>query len=482
MSAIHIASASVSSRPDITALFEQQLANAPKIGRSTVRERKMKLRRLHDCLLRRREEVYQAMAADFKKGVTEVNISEIGVINTEIRHTIRHLSSWLTPKNVGTPIMLIGTRSEIRYESKGVCLILSPWNFPFNLTFVPLISAIAGGNCVILKPSEYTPHCSALIKSIVEECFAPEEVCVVEGDANVARELTELPFHHIFFTGSPEVGKRVMAAAARHLSSVTLELGGKSPVVVDETANLDVAAAKIAWLKAMNAGQCCIACDYVLVHESVKDRLLDKIAAKLRHFYGDTPEARKASPDYCRMVNDRHYERVKSLLDDAVSRGGRIAFGGVLDPAERYFEPTVLTDVPEESTIWTEEIFGPPLLVRPYRTLEEAIAWINARPRPLTMYIFSARRRNIETLLSETRAGGGSVNDTGINFYHNDLPFGGINTSGIGKCHGYAGFLEFVNQRGVTYQNRIFPHTNLFQPPYTSKLANTIVQGVMRWF
>jgi len=482
MSAIHIASASVSSSPDITALFEQQLANAPKIGRSTVRERKMKLRRLHDCLLRRREEVYQAMAADFKKGVTEVNISEIGVINTEIRHTIRHLSSWLTPKNVGTPIMLIGTRSEIRYESKGVCLILSPWNFPFNLTFVPLISAIAGGNCVILKPSEYTPHCSALIKSIVEECFAPEEVCVVEGDANVARELTELPFHHIFFTGSPEVGKRVMAAAARHLSSVTLELGGKSPVVVDETANLDVAAAKIAWLKAMNAGQCCIACDYVLVHESVKDRLLDKIAAKLRHFYGDTPEARKASPDYCRMVNDRHYERVKSLLDDAVSRGGRIAFGGVLDPAERYFEPTVLTDVPEESTIWTEEIFGPPLLVRPYRTLEEAIAWINARPRPLTMYIFSARRRNIETLLSETRAGGGSVNDTGINFYHNDLPFGGINTSGIGKCHGYAGFLEFVNQRGVTYQNRIFPHTNLFQPPYTSKLANTIVQGVMRWF
>lgn len=482
MSAIHIASASVSSSPDITALFEQQLANAPKIGRSTVRERKMKLRRLHDCLLRRREEVYQAMAADFKKGVTEVNISEIGVINTEIRHTIRHLSSWLTPKNVGTPIMLIGTRSEIRYESKGVCLILSPWNFPFNLTFVPLISAIAGGNCVILKPSEYTPHCSALIKSIVEECFAPEEVCVVEGDANVARELTELPFHHIFFTGSPEVGKRVMAAAARHLSSVTLELGGKSPVVVDETANLDVAAAKIAWLKAMNAGQCCIACDYVLVHESVKDRLLDKIAAKLRHFYGDTPEARKASPDYCRMVNDRHYERVKSLLDDAVSRGGRIAFGGVLDPAERYFEPTVLTDVPEESTIWTEEIFGPPLLVRPYRTLEEAIAWINARPRPLTMYIFSARRRNIETLLSETRAGGGSVNDTGINFYHNDLPFGGINTSGIGKCHGYAGFLEFVNQRGITYQNRIFPHTNLFQPPYTSKLANTIVQGVMRWF
>ena len=422
------------------------------------------------------------MAADFNKGEAEVNISEIGVINTEIRHTIRHLSSWLTPKNVGTPIMLIGTRSEIRYESKGVCLILSPWNFPFNLTFVPLISAIAGGNCVILKPSEYTPHCSALIKSIVEECFSPEEVCVVEGDASVARALTDLPFNHIFFTGSPEVGKIVMAAAARHLSSVTLELGGKSPVVVDETADLDVAAAKIAWLKAMNAGQCCIACDYVLVQESVQDKLLEKIAEKLRRFYGETPEARKTTPDYCRMVNDRHFERVKKLLDDAVQRGGRIAFGGVLDPAERYFEPTVLTGVPEDATIWSEEIFGPPMLVRSYRALDEAIAWINARPRPLTMYIFSARRRNIETLLSETRAGCGSVNDTGINFYHNDLPFGGINTSGIGKCHGHAGFLEFVNQRGITYQNRIFPHTNLFQPPYTSRLANTILQGVLRWF
>ncbi|HNM25206.1 MAG TPA: aldehyde dehydrogenase family protein [Saprospiraceae bacterium] len=479
MSAIHPASSETAS---IAALFAQQQAYAPIAGRSTVKARKAKLRRLHDCLLRRRQALYQAMAADFNKGEAEVNISEIGVINTEIRHTIRHLSSWLTPKNVGTPIMLIGTRSEIRYESKGVCLILSPWNFPFNLTFVPLISAIAGGNCVILKPSEYTPHCSALIKSIVEECFSPEEVCVVEGDASVARALTDLPFNHIFFTGSPEVGKIVMAAAARHLSSVTLELGGKSPVVVDETADLDVAAAKIAWLKAMNAGQCCIACDYVLVQESVQDKLLEKIAEKLRRFYGETPEARKTTPDYCRIVNDRHFERVKKLLDDAVQRGGRIAFGGVLDPAERYFEPTVLTGVPEDATIWSEEIFGPPMLVRSYRALDEAIAWINARPRPLTMYIFSARRRNIETLLSETRAGCGSVNDTGINFYHNDLPFGGINTSGIGKCHGHAGFLEFVNQRGITYQNRIFPHTNLFQPPYTSRLANTILQGVLRWF
>lgn len=464
------------------ALFRRQQEHAPQVARGTARERKAKLRRLHDCLLRRRHEMYAAMQADFGKGETEVNISEIGVINTEIRHTIRHLSSWLTPKRVGTPMMLIGTRSEIRYEAKGVCLILSPWNFPFNLALAPLVSAVAAGNCVILKPSEFTPHSAALIKSIVEECFPPEEVAVLEGGPDLAQHLTELPFNHIFFTGSPAVGKLVMAAAARNLASVTLELGGKSPVLVDESADLDVAAMKIAWLKALNAGQCCIACDYVLVHESVHDALVEKLGEKFRRFYGDSPEARKATPDYCRMVNDRHFARVQSLLDDAVQRGAKIAFGGHLDAGERYFEPTVLTDVPEDAVIWQEEIFGPPMLIRPYKILDEALAFINAGPRPLIMHLFSARRKVVETVLRETRVGGTSVNDAGISFYNSDLPFGGVNNSGFGKCHGHHGFLEFVNQRGVTYQNRIFPHTNLFHPPYKSKIADLMLRGVMRWF
>ncbi len=463
-------------------IFRRQQQHTAVVARSSVRQRITKLRGLHDCLLRRREEVKAAMWADFRKSPTEVDISEIGVINTEIRHAIRHLSSWLTPKSVGMPLILFGTRSEIRYQPKGACLILAPWNFPFNLTLVPLISAVAAGNCAILKPSEYTPNCSALMKSIVAECFAPEEAVVVEGDAEVAKALLELPFNHVFFTGSPAVGKLVMTAAAQHLASVTLELGGKSPVVVDETADLDNAAAKIAWLKAMNAGQCCIACDYVLVQESVHDRLVEKIAEKLRRFYGDTPEARQQTPDYCRMVNDRHFTRVRNLLDDATTRGAQIRFGGALDAATRYIEPTVLTDIPDEANVWTEEIFGPLLMVRPYRHLDEAIAYINSQPQPLAMYIFSTRRRNIEALLNETRAGGSAVNDAGIHFYHSDLPFGGNNNSGIGRCHGEAGFLEFVNQRGIAFQNRIYPHTNLFVPPYRSKLANFILAGVLRWF
>lgn len=463
-------------------LFARQQAQLAVVMRSTASERIAKLRRLHACLLRRQEEIYAALAADLRKSRTEVDISEIGVINTEIRHAIRHLRGWMLPKRVGTPLMLIGTRAEIRYEPKGLCLILSPWNFPLNLTFAPLVSAVAAGNCAILKPSESTPHCAALMKSIVAECFPPEEVCLVEGDADTAKALLALPFHHIFFTGSPAIGKHVMRAAAEHLASVTLELGGKSPVVVDESADLDTAAAKIAWLKGMNAGQICIACDYVLVQESVHDRLVEKIGEQIRRFYGETAEARQQSPDLCRLVNDRHFARVKGLLDDALRHGAQVAFGGFADAADKHLEPTILTAVPDDSGVWTEEIFGPLLPVRPFRTLDEATAFIAAGPRPLAMYIFSARRRAIETLIDETRVGGTVVNDAGIHFYHTQLPFGGVNNSGIGKCHGEAGFLEFTNARGVVYQNRIFPHTNLFHPPYGSRLSRWMLEGVKRWF
>lgn len=478
------ASIPVEARPQqaLRALFQRQQAHQFAVARTGARERRAKLRRLHDCLLRRRPEIYAALWADLRKGVTEADISEIGVVNTEIRHALRHLRDWMAPRHAPTPLMLIGTRSEIRREPKGVSLILAPWNFPFNLTLAPLVSAVAAGNCVVLKPSEFTPHCSALMKSIVAECFEPEEAVVVEGDAEVAKALLALPFNHVFFTGSPAVGKSVMRAAAEHLASVTLELGGKSPVIVDETADLDTAAAKIAWLKAMNAGQICIACDYVLVHESVHDRLVEKLAEKFRRFYGDTPEARQQTPDLCRMVNERHFARVAHLLEDAVQRGARLAFGGRTDAAERYIEPAVLAAVPDAAAIWQEEIFGPPLPVRPYRTLDEAIAFVNAGPQPLAMYIFSARRRAVDTILRETRNGGVSVNDAGIHWYNCDLPFGGVNNSGIGKCHGEAGFLEFTNQRGVVYQNRIFPHTNLFLPPYGSRIAKWMLMGVKRWF
>jgi aldehyde dehydrogenase (NAD+) len=321
------------------------------------------------------------------------------------------------------------------------------------------------------------------MKKILADCFPPEEVSLFEGDAMMSQALTALPFNHIFFTGSPSVGKIIMHAAAANLASVTLELGGKSPVIVDETANLDHAAAKIIWLKCLNAGQICIAPDYVLVHESVHDKLVQHLTEKIKKFYGTTPEARQQSPDYCQIVNKQHHHRVKALLDDAVAVGATLATGGTTLLEERFIDPAVLTDVPDRANIWEEEIFGPILPVKAYKTLDDAITFINTKPRPLSMYIFSSRKSAVDKIHDETRAGGGTINDCGIHFYQTNLPFGGVNNSGIGSCHGEAGFLAFSNQRGITYQNRIFPHTNLFLPPYgTKRLVKWMLEGVVRWF
>ncbi|MBV6442174.1 MAG: Aldehyde dehydrogenase [Saprospiraceae bacterium] len=465
-------------------VFHIQQQNQYAVARTTARQRIAKLRRLHDAMLRYRREIAQAVHEDLRKSETETNISELGVVNGEIRHTIRHLRSWMAPKRVATPLVLFGTSSEIIYEPKGVCLILAPWNFPFNLTLSPLVSAIAAGNCAILKPSEYAPASATVTKKIIAECFPPEEVALFEGDAAVAQALLKMPFNHVFFTGSPAVGKIAMREAANHLASVTLELGGKNPTIVDESADLDTAAAKIAWLKVMNAGQSCIATDYILAHESIHDRLAEKIVQKIGQFYGETPEARRASPDVCRIIHERHFHRLKSLLDDAVQRGAVVATGGDTDAATRYIEPAVLTRVPEDADIWAEETFGPILLLRPYRTLEEAVAYINARPRPLAMYLWSGNRRHIQYVLAETRNGDVTVNDCGTHFYNPNLPFGGINNSGIGKTHGAFGFLEFTNARGVVRQNRILPVTNFFVPPYRKHPAwvRWVLEGVVRWF
>jgi aldehyde dehydrogenase (NAD+) len=465
-------------------VFQLQQQNQYAVARTTPRERIAKLRRLHDSMLRYRREIGQAVWQDLRKSETETNISEIGVVNSEIRHAIRHLRSWMTPRQVSTPLTLVGTSSKIVYEPKGVCLVLAPWNFPFNLTFSPLVSAIAAGNCVILKPSEYAPASTALMKKIVGECFPPEEVALFEGDVETAQELLKMPFNHVFFTGSPEVGKIVMREAANNLASVTLELGGKNPTIVDETADLDEAASKIAWIKAMNAGQSCIAVDYVLAQERICERLTEKIILKIKQFYGETTEARRESPDVCRVIHERHFSRLKSLLEDAMQRGATVALGGKTDAASGYFEPTVLTEVPEDAKIWSGETFGPILLIRPYRTLEETIEYINARPRPLAMYLWSRSRHHINYVLAETRNGDVTVNDCGAHFYNSNLPFGGVNNSGIGKTHGEFGFSEFSNARGVLRQNRIFPITNLFLPPYRkhSRLVRWMLEGVVRWF
>lgn len=475
-------STSVEPTPAMQRLFRLQEAHQYVLARTTPKERIAKLKRLHAAMLEHAEALYMALEQDLRKCKTEVDITEIGVVNTEIRHAIRNLKSWMAPKQVDTPITLFRSSSEIRYEPKGVCLIISPWNFPVQLALAPLVSAIAAGNCVIIKPTEFAPNSTAALKKIVESCFPPEEVAVLEGDGTVAQQLLELPFNHVFFTGSPAVGKIIMGEAAKHLASVTLELGGKSPVIVDETANLDIAAAKITALKVMNAGQICIAPDYLLVQESVKDQLIAKIGEKIRAFYGQTPEARRKTPDMCRIINERHFDRIQRLLEDAVQRGAKVVLGGDADRGERYIEPTVLTEVPEGAKILEEEIFGPLLPVIGFNTLEEAIDLVNAQPKSLAMYLFSHRKKNIEALITGTRNGNVTVNDCGAHFYNDELPFGGVNNSGIGKSHGIFGFQEFSNARGILYQTRWFATTDYFMPPYGGKLAKWMLEGVKRFF
>ncbi len=467
---------------DIQRIFELQRVHQYVTRRTTVKERIRKLKKFHDCVARHKTDIESALYRDFGKSETEVAITEMGVVLGETRHAIRNLQSWMRTKSVGTPMSIFGSSSEIMYEPKGVCLIISPWNFPVNLSFAPMVSAIAAGNCVMIKPTEYTVHSSALIKKIVTECFPIDEVAVIEGDASVSTALLELPFNHIFFTGSPAVGKIVMTAAAKHLASVTLELGGKSPVIVDRTADLDNAASKIAWLNAINAGQICIAPDYVLVHASVKEELIKRIGQYYQKFYGVDAAARESSPDYCRLVNARHFNRVKSLLDDAVSQGAKIDFGGACNPDTNYIEPTLLSDVPENALVWSEEIFGPLLPFRTWTVTGEMLAYINEAPQPLAMYVFSKSNRFVNTVLQETRCGGVTVNDCGAHFYNSELPFGGVNNSGIGKSHGHFGFLEFTNQRAVVRQTRLFPTTNLMLPPYGGKLAQVLLKAILKWF
>lgn len=451
----------------IERVYEKQQSRRAAIAATTARQRKEKIRRLRDALLTRRDEIREALWADYQKPAAEVDLSEIFPVVSEARHAIRHLSRWMKPRRVSAPLALLGSRSRIEHEAKGVVLIISPWNFPINLTLGPLISAVAAGNCAMIKPSEMTPNASACMKRILGDLFDESEVAVIEGDASVAAALLKKKFDHIFFTGSPAVGKIVMHAAAEHLCSVTLELGGKSPAIVDRTANLDEAAKKIAWGKFFNSGQICIAPDYVLVDESVRAEFLDKIR----------PLANAAGSGL--LVNDRHAQRVKRLFDDAVERGATVIAGGTFDG--RRVAPTILTDVLPDSPLMHEEIFGPILPVISYRSLDDALRLIEERERPLVLYLFSRARDVVRSLLRRTRAGGTVVNDTLIHFYQLNLPFGGVGNSGIGRGHGFFGFEAFSNVRGVLEQPTRFSGIQFLYPPYT-RLKQKLIDLTVKYF
>jgi len=458
---------------DIDRIFEAQHRNRGRVGASTARERRAKIRSIERAMLSRRDEIRAAVWDDFRKPAEEADLSEVYQVLGEARHAARNVAEWMKPQHVETPLAQFGSASRTVYEPKGVVLIIAPWNFPFNLSLGPVISAIAAGNCVVLKPSELTPQSAACIKRILGDLFEENEVAVIEGDARVAEALLRKKFDHIFFTGGPAVGKLVMKAAAEHLASVTLELGGKNPVIVDRTADLDGAARKIAWGKLFNSGQSCVAPDYLLVDESVSEPFTKKLVEALGRMEGERSRSV--------IVNERHAARVRRLCETAVAAGATVITGGKFGSDARAIPPTVLTGVQLDSPIMQEEIFGPVLPTVTYRDLDEVLAIINEREKPLTVYLFSRDRRTMEKVEQQTTSGALVINHAVVHFSQVNLPFGGVGQSGFGKGHGYFGFQAFSNLRAILEQKLPLSPTELMFPPYTA-LKRKLIDLTLKYF
>ncbi len=465
------------SNSEIRRIFDLQKKSQYKVANTTANQRIAKLKKLHEAVLRYRPQIKDALYKDFRKHPSEVDLTEIYPVTSEIKHVKRDLKTWMRGEDVKTPLAMMGSSSYIRYEAKGIVLIISPWNFPINLTFGPLASAIAAGNTVMIKPSEMTPNASALMGKIVREVFTEDEVSLLEGGVETSTALLKLPFNHIFFTGAPSIGKIVMKAAAEHLTSVTLELGGKSPTIVDQTADIKLAAKRIAWGKYVNNGQVCIAPDYAYVHESKKEAFLEEYKKQMKDFF--TEDASQES-SYARIVNKRHYHRVKSYIDDAIAKGAKVEAGATFDENQDYIAPTLMTNVAKDSKLMTEEIFGPVLPVFTYRNIDDVIDEVNAREKPLALYIYSKNKKNIKHIIHNTRAGGTCINHNAAHFYNTNLPFGGSNNSGIGKAHGFEGFKSFSNARGV-FNQHVPNALDLLTPPYDN-FKQRLIDFTIKWF
>ncbi|MBD2439434.1 aldehyde dehydrogenase [Nostoc sp. FACHB-110] len=420
-----------------------------------------KLRTLKQAIAENEQAILQALYADLHKPEFETYATEISLVK-EITHAIKHLTSWTKPKKAEVPLEFFSYSAKIYPEPLGVVLIIGPWNYPFNLIISPLVGAIAAGNCSILKPSEIAPHTSSLLAQIIGQYFEPEYIAVVEGGVEVSQKLLAEKFDHILFTGGTAVGKIVMEAAAKHLTPVTLELGGKSPCIVDVNINLEHTARRIIWGKFLNAGQTCIAPDYLLVDKSIKQNLLDSLKKIIHEFYGDHPAD---SPDYARIISQKHFERLSGLLKD-----GEIIIGGETKPEERYIAPTIIDQVSLTDPVMQEEIFGPILPVIEYTDITEAIALINSRPKPLALYLFTENENLQQQVLQATSSGGVCINDTIMHVAISSLPFGGVGDSGIGNYHGKAGFDTFSHYKSVL-RNSFWFDLKWRYAPYQGKLS-----------
>ncbi len=464
----------------IEEVFARQQSYREQSGQPDYARRVKVLKKLKRWILDNRTAICSTLHADFEKPVPETEGMEIYPVLSEINHTLRHLKRWMRPRKVRRLLTLFTARGYVQYEPKGIVLIIAPWNYPFMLTVEPLISALAAGNSVMIKPSELAPHTSGLIKNMITEIFEEHEVAVFEGDKQVAIELLKQPFDHVFFTGSTNVGKLVMQAAAENLTSVTLELGGKSPVIVDESADLADAAAKITWGKFCNSGQSCIAPDYVFIHHTRFDKFISAMRQAIHNVYGDSTPRQKHCPDYARMVNEVHVQRMKNIRDSCLQLGGKIEIGGEIDVDENFVAPTVLSGVDKNCRIMQEEIFGPLLPVFTYRDLREPLRYINSKDKPLALYIFSRNKKNIQTILHSTSAGGSCINDVVVHYIQINLPFGGVRHSGIGSAHGLYGFRAFSHERAVMH-NTWYSPIKLMYPPYT-KRTKKLIDLLIKYF
>jgi len=417
---------------------------------TSAEQRKARLRKLKSAVEAHGDELVAAVKQDTRKPEGEIRVTELLNVTANIDRNINNLEEWMKPVEV-VPSQNKSDKAKIVHEARGVCLVLGPWNFPFGLVMGPLAAAIAAGNCCIVKLTDLCPATARVAARIIKEAFAENEVALFEGGVDVATALLDLPFNHIFFTGSTRVGKLVMAAAAKNLATVTLELGGKSPVIVDEGADVKKIAGDLAAAKQFNGGQACICPDYVFIKEQQKQGLIEEFRAKVRqNLYSEDGKIKKEN--IAQIVNDQNFARIKKLFDDAVAKGAKIAVGGTLEAADRTVHPTLLTDVTPDMLIMQEEIFGPVVPVMTYRNLDEVIEYIERRDKPLALYIYSNNRNNIDKILSGTSSGGVTINAFFSHYLENQLPFGGVNQSGMGSYHGIFGFKAFSHERAIYMQ------------------------------
>ena len=424
--------------------------------------RKHQLEQMVKMLEENESAFLDALATDLGKPRVEGFITDIAFVTSEVKSMIKNLKKWNKPERVGTPLIAMPGKSRLIPEPVGVVLVIAPWNYPVHLLLVPVAGAIAAGNAVVMKPSEVTTTTSALLASLVPKYLDTSAIALVEGGVPETTDLLEQHFDHIFYTGNGTVGRIVMAAAVKNLTPVTLELGGKSPVIIDASANLRVAARRIAWGKWLNAGQTCIAPDYVMVNSSVRDGFVDELGKAITEFFGEEP---KESESYGRIVSPNHFARVSALME-----GGTAVIGGETDAATRYIAPTVLLDVHPDAQIMKEEIFGPLLPIVDVASTDEAIAHINANPHPLALYVFTGDKRVAVDVIDRTTAGGVTVNGTIMHFSNPNLPFGGIGESGMGGYHGKSGVRLFQHMKPVlTRGTKMDP--SIAYPPYTDRKA-----------